>query len=445
VRGRVVVMALALVAAGLGLPGGAIGAQAPPAPPVGLLPVPDPLPPGPPGSVLDEAPFAVDAYPFAVEGHQLLYRSTDRFGAGIAVSGALLVPTGVPAPPGGRPVVAVPHGTTGITDGCAPSLDVQSSGNVVYDDVEALLAGGAVVVATDYPGMGGPGVHPYLDGISEARAVLDSIRAARDFEGTGPAAISGMSQGGHATLYAGAEHATYAPDIDLRGIAPVAAPTLLSAAYAAREALGNAAAYVGIIINGIVAARPDLDRSELLTQSGLDAFADLEALDADPDSGCSYGEIDVERDVRADPLTLPAWRDALVENEPGARAIDVPVLMVASEGDPTVPPFMTELICAGLTRLDTDLRVWMYDDEGHVGVSVESARDRATWLLGVLAGDPPARTVDWIGEEPEVLDACTTPPLPPGVDPDPDPDLPADPPPPAGPATPVSTAARFTG
>lgn len=433
---------LALVVAGFALPGEAIGAQAPPGPPVGLLPVPDPLPPGAPGSVIDEAPFAVDAHPFAVEGHQLLYRSTDRFGAGIAVSGALLVPTGVPAPPGGRPVVAVPHGTTGITDGCAPSIDVQHSGNVVYDDVQALLAGGAVVVATDYPGMGGPGVHPYLDGISEARAVLDSIRAARDFGGTGPAAISGMSQGGHATLYAGAEHATYAPDIDLRGIAPVAAPTLMSAAYAAREASGNAGAYVGIIINGIVAARPDLDRSELLTQSGLDAFAALEAADAAGE--CSYGEIDVERDVRADPLTLPAWNAAMKENEPGDRAVDVPVLMVASEGDSTVPPYMTELICAGLTRLDTDLRVWMYDDEDHVGVSIESAPDRATWLLGVLAGDPPARTVDWIGEEPEVIDSCATPALPPTVDPDPDP-VPADPPPPAAPARPVRTAARFTG
>jgi hypothetical protein len=88
----------------------------------------------------------------------------------------------------------------------------------------------------------------------------------------------------------------------------------------------------------------------------------------------------------------------------------------------------------------------MYDDEGHVGVSMESAADRATWLLGVLGGDPPARTVDWIGEEPEVIDACATPPLPPGVDPpDPDPDLPTDPPPSAVPALPVRTAALFTG
>ncbi|QYG94116.1 hypothetical protein HC251_17830 [Iamia sp. SCSIO 61187] len=446
-RRRATAVALALVC-GLLAPG-AVAAQDPgfPAPPVGLLPVPDPLPSGPPGSVIDSAPFPVATYAFAVDGHQLLYRSTDRFGGSIAVSGALLVPTGVPAPAGGRPVVAVPHGTVGISDGCAPSVSVQSDGSIVYDDVSALLAGGAIVVATDYAGLGTPGVHPYLDGISAGRAVLDSIRAARAFGGTGPAAVSGMSQGGHATLYAGSEHAAgYAPDVDLRGIAPVAAPTLLSAIYAARDALPSARAYLGIGLTGIVAARPDLDRTQLLTPEGEAAYEDFAARDSDPDR-CAYSAFDggdIEDFVAADPLTLPAWRDALVANEPGSDPIDVPVLMVASEGDGTVARFLTETICAGLTDLGTDLRVWMYDDEGHVEVSDESAPDRATWLLGVLAGAPPAREVDWIGEAPEVFDSCEPAVVPPGIDPDVDTPIP----PvsgPAPPAVPVGAVARFTG
>ena len=43
-----------------------------------------------------------------------------------------------------------------------------------------MLAHGYVVVATDYEGLGTPGVHAYLVGLSEARAVLDSVRAARN-------------------------------------------------------------------------------------------------------------------------------------------------------------------------------------------------------------------------------------------------------------------------
>ena len=38
---------------------------------------------------------------------------------------------------------------------------------------------GSVVAATDYPGLGTPGTHPYLVGDSEARAVIDFVRAAR--------------------------------------------------------------------------------------------------------------------------------------------------------------------------------------------------------------------------------------------------------------------------
>jgi hypothetical protein len=42
-----------------------------------------------------------------------------------------------------------------------------------------MLKAGAAVVATDYPGLGAPGSHPYLVGESEARSVLDAVRAAR--------------------------------------------------------------------------------------------------------------------------------------------------------------------------------------------------------------------------------------------------------------------------
>ncbi|MGA9007340.1 MAG: hypothetical protein WB495_10750 [Xanthobacteraceae bacterium] len=42
---------------------------------------------------------------------------------------------------------------------------------------------GCVVAATDYPGLGTPQTHSYLVGVSEARAVFDSVRAARTISG----------------------------------------------------------------------------------------------------------------------------------------------------------------------------------------------------------------------------------------------------------------------
>lgn len=78
-----------------------------------------------------------------------------------------------------------------------------------------------VVVAADYPGLGTPGMHPYLIGESEGRAVLDSVRAARDLPDAGASnrfAVWGHSQGGHASLYTGELAASYAPDLRLVGV-----------------------------------------------------------------------------------------------------------------------------------------------------------------------------------------------------------------------------------
>ena len=38
----------------------------------------------------------------------------------------------------------------------------------------------------DAPGLGTPGPHPYLVGVNEGRAVLDSVRVARALPGVGP-------------------------------------------------------------------------------------------------------------------------------------------------------------------------------------------------------------------------------------------------------------------
>jgi dipeptidyl aminopeptidase/acylaminoacyl peptidase len=94
----------------------------------------------------------------------------------------------------------------------------------------AMISQGYIVVATDYPGLGTDGINPYLIGESEARAVLDSVRAARDMPNSGATnrfAVWGHSQGGHAALYTGEIAARYAPDLKLVGVAAAAPATYL--------------------------------------------------------------------------------------------------------------------------------------------------------------------------------------------------------------------------
>ena len=92
---------------------------------------------------------------------------------------------------------------------------------------------GYIVAATDYPGLGTPETHPYLVGESEARAVLDSVRAARELTGA-PArfAVWGHSQGGQASLFTGIMAKSYAPELDLVGVAAAAPATELAALLA---------------------------------------------------------------------------------------------------------------------------------------------------------------------------------------------------------------------
>ena len=132
------------------------------------------------------------------------------------MSGAIFIPPGK-APAGGRDVIAWAHPTSGVVEKCAPSLMPDTAGMIW--GLQSMLAKGYVVVATDYPGLGTPGIHPYLIGESEGRAVLDSVRAARAMPQSGASnrfVVWGHSQGGHAALYTGELAKSYAPELELR-------------------------------------------------------------------------------------------------------------------------------------------------------------------------------------------------------------------------------------
>ena len=154
---------------------------------------------------------AMAGAPDAATAYRILYRSEGLHGEPIAVSGVVIVPAERPTMTGG-PIIAWAHPTTGLVPACAPSL-----ARVFFESIQGLnemLRQGYVVVATDYPGLGTSGPHPYLVGLSEGRAVLDSVRAARSMTGSGSAfAVWGHSQGGHAALYAGILAADYAPEL----------------------------------------------------------------------------------------------------------------------------------------------------------------------------------------------------------------------------------------
>lgn len=167
---------------------------------------------------------------------QITYRSRSLNGDAIIVSGVFLTPKGR-APKGGWPIVSWGHGSSGISDSCAPSAVTNKAGKIdLYgygSFVAELLKAGYAVVATDYEGLGTPGDHPYIIADSEGRSMIDAVRAAIHADSSLSKSwfAVGHSQGGQAAIAAGELASTWGKDLDFRGTVGLAPVTNVGAAY----------------------------------------------------------------------------------------------------------------------------------------------------------------------------------------------------------------------
>jgi alpha-beta hydrolase superfamily lysophospholipase len=345
------------------------------------------------GAVLRSEPVELTGPLEGASGWRVLYRSTDADGAPAVVSGIVLVPEGR-APDDGRPVVAWAHGTTGIADRCAPS----TTGNLFYDDYgqvgRDLLDQGYVVTATDYHGLGTPGVHSYHRSEEMARATIDSVRAAHALDEAAPVApqwlVVGHSEGGLAALAAD-ERLDMAPsDLDYRG-AVVAAPSaqLGTVAPLIFSIPGRgygvfmlvAAATVEPRLNPSVALGPEAATRQALFTHGcweeaVPGFDDIAPADmlAGPEIAELLGEV----------------LDDYAGNDPAASA--GPLLVVQGEVDESVPPPLTADLVDQLCAAGVPVVFRTYPDTGHDAVMAASAADTAAWMAARLADEPPEST-----------------------------------------------------
>lgn len=305
---------------------------------------PSPIPSGPPGQVVR---FETMAAPFPdSQAWRVMYTSTSFDGTPIVVSGMVFAPAG-PAPSGGRPVVSWAHPTTGIVDACAPSRIGDPYGDV--QGLQEFLANGWVVTATDYQGLGTDGMHPYLVGSSEARGTIDIVRAARAMSGVGASnryAVFGHSQGGQAALFVGQMAASYAPDLQLVGVAAAAPAGLLAELFnadkdtAAGAVLGSFAVEswatvfgydVGSVVKSNFQRRVASVSSKCVV--GGSKLDDLELGISDL--------ILKGRMWSADPVTTPPWSGQFDLNTAAKVPIPVPVLVTQGTDDKIVRPWST--------------------------------------------------------------------------------------------------------
>jgi len=338
-----------------------------------------------PGDVLQAAAFP-DA-PAASAAWRITYASAGLDGRLIAVSALIIVPE-APPPPGGRNVVAWLHPTTGVAQDCAPT-----SGPHPFEQIQGLQAfldAGYAVVATDYPGLGAPGIHPYLVGVSEGRAALDLVRAAQRFAPAGASprfALWGHSQGGHAALFAASLARSYAPELRLVGIAAAAPAVDLDALLRKpgdNPLWGTLLSYTvwswariyGLPEDGILprAAQPVVART---AAECLETRTELDTLIADT------SEL---RGVTVAPD--PRWRDVLRANTPKPDNPGVPVFLAQGGSDPVIPDAATRAFAKALCRAGARVRYDAMPDVDHYTAAVKSAPAAANWIVDRFIGRP---------------------------------------------------------
>lgn len=222
--------------------------------------------------------------PGASEGWKVTYVSTDVFGRKVPVTGEVFIPRGTP-PAGGWPVLSWAHGTSGLADKCAPSVVGPAEPARDFAYLHTWISQGYAIVATDYAGLGTPGLPAYLNGISEAHNIVDMVKAGRAFADGGPQyrhlatkfVIIGQSQGGGAAIYS-ARYATAmaGPGLSYRGAVGTGTPAniektvlLVGPGVPPVKALpAGITSYMGYIFASLRSVYPQLGIDSLLTAEG---------------------------------------------------------------------------------------------------------------------------------------------------------------------------------
>ncbi len=345
---------------------------------------------GRPGTLIRQEPLSLPAR-FRASVVRVLYRSTGLHDETIPVSGVVIIPPG-PMPPEGRPIVAWAHPTTGVEPRCAPSLAMFLIQQI--QGVREMVQHGIIVAATDYPGLGTSETHPYLVGESEARAVLDSVRVARELTGApGRFAVWGHSQGGQAALFTGIIASSYAPELDLVGVAAAAPATDLATLLAddidtnggrnlTAMTLWSWSRVFGAPIDRVVdpAAVPVVDR---LAGECIESVYDI-LRRREPTRLLGQTFLSEKDFYQTEP-----WRGLMTKNAPGVLPSHIPVFLAQGGADQLVRPQVTQQYMKRLCAAGIKVKWVFMPTVGHGFAAHDSASAAVQWIADRFAGTSP--------------------------------------------------------
>lgn len=352
------------------------------------------LPPGEPGDALRVEPTTVSLLPGlplpATDSWRLTYRSTAATGEPMTVTGTLMVPR-VPWPEGERPLVSFAAAGHGMGRQCTPSVQFHLGTQFELAVVTAHLAQGCAVVVTDY--QRAP-AFTYLNAASSAHAVLDAARAAPQvaeagLPAAGPVGITGYAHGGTAAAAAAERQPTYAPELDLRGVAAGGVVADLAAVLRAVEgqprfgivpmALASLrSAYAELTLDGLSPTGRRAVRSAAgrCTPDVLVRWAGRGAAEL------TAGGVPVDRFLDGQ----PAWQARVDQQRIGRLPPEAPVLLYHGLGEPWLPYDVTRRLARDWRARGAEVHLSAHPVVEHGGALVETIPPVRHWLGARLAG-----------------------------------------------------------
>src|ERR1700720_3480641 len=345
-----------------------------------------------PGALRGSEPLKDVILPAGMRGWRILYTTTVDDSTPATAVATVFAPTDPPAGP--RPVIAWEHGTTGLLQKCMPSLFSAPSAGIPGRD--RIVMAGWVVGPTDYsfPEKGGP--HPYLIGEGEARATLDSVRAARQMSELRldkRMVVWGYSQGGHAALWTGIVGPRYAPDLEILGVAAIAPAANIKNILATNIAVDKRfGPYLALSYSRFY---PDITFEQALRSEALDAARQIVNL-------CDFLPPEDPERIEALAATFDgpalatssnkALQDRLEQNTADGL-IKAPVVIAQGLSDTVVPSSATDAYVEERCAAGQRLEYWTFAGRDHFtiaqpGAPLEELLIR--WTMARFANEPQA-------------------------------------------------------
>jgi len=343
-----------------------------------------------PGALMRSEPLRNVTLPDGMRGWRILYATTvdDKTPAtAVATVFAPVKPSAVP-----RPVIMWEHGTTGLGQKCMPSL--VSAPALGIPALDRIVKAGWVIVATDYSFAEKGGPHPYVIGEGEARAGLDSVRAAQmmpELTLDARTVVWGHSQGGHSALWTGIVGPRYAPDVQIVGVAAIAPPgdmaTLLAMNVPLDKRLGP---YVAMAYSRFY---PDIRFEKAVRPQALAAAREIVNLCGfiPPQDPWRIGQLITTFDGPALATGSNAALAARLAQNAANHPVAVPLLIAQGGADAVVLPAATDAYVEARCAAGQRLEYWKFVGLDHSGIVRPGAAletPLVAWTTARFANEP---------------------------------------------------------